>query len=145
MLGRLFKGFREDEGASEEDSVPHALAALLVEAARADQEYTEEERGVIDGVLMRRFGMTRDAARTTRIEAETRQAEANDLYGFSHVVRDALDHEGKVKLIEEMWEVVLTDDERDPFEETVIRQLVSLLHLEDTESTAARRRVEARA
>ncbi|MBB4658361.1 TerB family tellurite resistance protein [Parvularcula dongshanensis] len=143
MLGKLFEGFKKEEPKDEAASVPRALAALLVEAARADEDYTDAERAVIDRVLERRFSMSRDEARTTRIEAETDQAEASDLYGFSHVVRDGLDREGKLGLIEDMWRVVLTDETRDPFEEQVIRRLVGLLHLEDTDSTTARRRAEA--
>jgi uncharacterized tellurite resistance protein B-like protein len=144
-IGKLFAGFKKEETQTEEDALPRALAALLVEAARADEDYTDEERRVIDRVLAAKFSLSAQDAEALRIVAETDQAEANDLYRFSSVVRDALDREGKLALIEDMWTIALTDDHRDPHEEQVIRRLVGLLHLEDRDSTAARRRAEERA
>lgn len=144
MIGKLFAKFREeDETQPEDHTLPRALAALLIEAARADEEYTDEERAMIDRMLMARFAKTRDEARTLRIEAETDQAEANDLYQFTTVVKDGLDRTEKLSLIEDMWRVVLSDDARDPHEEMVIRRLVGLIHLEDRDSQLARQRVEA--
>ena len=142
-IGQLFAGFKKEETQTEEAALPRAFAALLIEAARADEEYTDEERRLIDRTLAAKFALSADDARTLRIEAETDQIEANDLYKFSSVVRDGLARPEKIALIEDMWRVVLTDDERDPFEEQVIRRLVGLLHLEDRESQLARRRVEA--
>lgn len=144
VIGKLFAGFKEEETQTEEDALPRALAALLVEAARADEEYTDEERRMIDRILAAKFAIPAEDAHALRTVAETDQAEANDLYRFSSVVRDALDRDGKLQLIEDMWAVVLTDDERDPHEEQVIRRLVGLLHLEDRDSTYARRRAEER-
>lgn len=144
MLDRLFKSFRQEKGEEtpDENALPRAVAALLVETARADEEYTDDEKKLIDRVLMTQFGSNAAEALQIRSEAENAQAEANDLYQFSRVVKDGLDREGKMQLIEDMWRVVLTDDERDPHEEMVIRRLVGLIHLEDTDSTAARRRAE---
>ena len=78
-------------------------------------------------------------------KAEEAQAEANDLYGFSRVVKDKLDHAGKCQLIEDMWVIALSDAEKAPYEEMIIRRLVGLIHLEDIDSAAARRRAEGRA
>lgn len=143
MLDRLFRSFRKETSpAKEEDALPRAVAALLVEAARADEEYTDDERSLIIKLLRGEFGLTEDEAAALRREAEEAQAEANDLYGFSRVVKEDLDREGKMQLIEAMWRVVLTDAERDPHEEMVIRRLVGLIHLEDRDSTEARRRAE---
>ncbi|WP_051881371.1 TerB family tellurite resistance protein [Parvularcula oceani] len=144
MLGKLFAGFKKEETQTEEDALPRAVAALLVEAARADEDYTDDERRVIDRVLKAKFGLGAEDAHALRTVAETDQAEANDLYRFSSVVKDGLDREGKMALIEDMWAIALTDEHRDPHEEQVIRRLVGLLHLEDRDSTAARRRAEAR-
>ncbi|NNU15154.1 TerB family tellurite resistance protein [Parvularcula sp. ZS-1/3] len=143
MLDRLFKNFRKEEAPTkDENALPRAVAALLVEAARADEEYTDDERDLIVKLLRGEFDLTEEEAVELRREAEEAQAAANDLYGFSRVVKEELDREGKMQLIEAMWRVVLTDAERDPHEEMVIRRLVGLIHLEDRDSTEARRRAE---
>jgi uncharacterized tellurite resistance protein B-like protein len=145
MLDRLLKSLRGEETPNEEerDDLPRAVAALLVEAAAADEDYTGDERALILSILEDRFSLGNSRTSALLAEAEAAQAEAHDLYQFSRVVRDGLSREEKMKLIEDMWRVVLTDDHRDPHEEMVIRRLVGLIHLEDTESTEARRRAEA--
>ncbi|MEM9840882.1 MAG: TerB family tellurite resistance protein [Pseudomonadota bacterium] len=144
MLDSLFRKFRGEAETEEAktDPLQRAVAALLVEAARADEDYTETEKALIDRLLAGQFALSADQTAALRAEAEAAQAEANDLYGFSRVVKDELSREGKMQLIEAMWRVVLTDDHRDPHEEMVIRRLVGLIHLEDRDSTEARRKAE---
>ncbi|MCQ8185359.1 TerB family tellurite resistance protein [Parvularcula maris] len=145
MLDRLLNSLRgntEQSAEDKTDDLPRAVAALLVEAAAADEDYTGEERSLILSLLEDRFSLGREKTEALLAEAEAAQAEANDLYQFSRVVKDGLSREEKMKLIEDMWRVVLTDDHRDPHEEMVIRRLVGLIYLEDTDSAEARRRAE---
>ena len=143
MIGKLFAGFKKEETQTEADALPRAFAAMLIEAARADEDYTEEERRLIDRTLAAKFSLTSEEAGALRTQAEADQAASNDLYKFTSVLKDGLDRDGKIALIEDLWRVVLSDEERDPHEEMVIRRLVGLIHLEDTDSHRARQRVEA--
>ncbi|NRA29232.1 MAG: TerB family tellurite resistance protein [Parvularculaceae bacterium] len=145
MLDRLFRSFRQEESSTDSDDadLSKAVAALLVEAARADDDYSEDEQKMIVKILQGQFELDATQAESLKTEAEEAQAAANDLYGFSRVVKDGLDRDGKMKLIEDMWRVVLTDDERNPHEEMIIRRLVGLIYLEDRDSAEARRRAEA--
>lgn len=145
MLDRLFRRFKGEEEAEAVgvDPLQRAVAALLVEAARADEDYTDTEKALIDRMLAGQFSLTAREAMDLRTEAEKAQESANDLYGFSRVVKEQLSREGKMQLVEAMWRVVLTDDHRDPHEEMVIRRLVGLIYLEDRDSAEARRRAES--
>ncbi|MEM9286408.1 MAG: TerB family tellurite resistance protein [Pseudomonadota bacterium] len=147
MLDKLFKSFRgqSDEPGESGAELRKAVAALLVEAARADDVYTDDERALITQMIAKRFALSGDEALALRTEAEEAQAAANDVYGFSRVVKTGVDREGKISLIEDMWRIVLSDDTRDPHEEMIIRRLIGLIYLEDTDSAEARRRAEASA
>lgn len=146
MIDKLFARFRQDDEPTDdsEANLRRAVAALLVEAARGDDEYTEEEKGLIDNMMQTQFSLEPEAAATLRAEAEAAQEKANDLYSFSRVVKDELDREGKLKLIEDMWVIALSDAEKAPYEEMIIRRLIGLIHLEDTDSAQARRRAQDR-
>lgn len=121
-----------------------ATAALLVEAARADDDYAKEEIAIIDKILARRFNMENEAVQVLRVEAEVAQSDANDLYQFSSVVKDNMSPEEKIGLIEDLWEVILCDDVRDPHEDALIRRLAGLIYVNDPDAGAARQRVIAR-
>ncbi|MEO1658470.1 MAG: TerB family tellurite resistance protein [Pseudomonadota bacterium] len=147
MLDKLFKSFRgqPEAATNDEGALRKAITALLVEAARADEVYTDEERTLITQMIAKRFELSEADAIGLRTEAEEAQAAANDMYGFSRVVKTGLDRDGKMSLVEDMWRIVLSDAERDPHEEMIIRRLIGLIYLEDTDSAEARRRAEASA
>lgn len=147
MLDQLFRRFSQNDdtpSARDGRDLPRAVAALLIEAARADEEYTDEERRMIVHMLRQRFGITEADAVALREEAELAQAAAHDLYGFSRVVKDGLDREEKLRLLEDLWAIVLSDEESVPYEEMIIRRLLGLIHLEDRDSTVARQRAAER-
>ncbi|MEX0645358.1 MAG: TerB family tellurite resistance protein [Parvularculaceae bacterium] len=121
------------------DSARLAVAALLVEAARADEHYDEREKRLIDASLVDFFGVTDDEATALRAEAETAQNAANDLHRFTKIAK-ALAAADKVRLVEILWTIVLSDDRRDPHEDAMIRRVCGLIYVSDPESGAARRR-----
>lgn len=145
MLEKLFAHFKDEDAppAGEgQNPLAEAVACLLVEAARVDEDYTEKEQTLITQMISKRFDLSNTEADALRLEAETVQEQAVDLYHFSSAVKDGLDHEGKMQLIEDMWRIALSDGRCDPYEEMVIRRLIGLLHMSDRDSTQARRRAE---
>ncbi|WP_337185435.1 TerB family tellurite resistance protein [Phenylobacterium sp.] len=121
-----------------------SIAALLVMAARADDHYTQHEIDVIEHALAERFKLDPAAAAQLREEGETAEAEAIDLYQFTRAIKVAVPLEDRVALVETLWRVILSDAERDPHEEALMRQIVDRLGLSPMDSALARQRVAAR-
>jgi uncharacterized tellurite resistance protein B-like protein len=118
-----------------------AIAAVLVMAARADGHYDQREQAMIDGVLKRRFSLTPDQTRGLREEGEAAEAEAVDLYQFTKAIRQAIPHEDRVAIVEELWRVILADGVRDPHEDSLMRQMTDRLGLSPMDSALARQRM----
>jgi uncharacterized tellurite resistance protein B-like protein len=125
------------------DDARVAIAAVLVMAARADDDYRPEEQAMIDRVLMTRFKVSADVARGMREEGEEVEAEAIDLYQFTRSIKQAVPHEDRIAVVEELWRVVLADNVRDPHEDALMRQLVDRLGLSPMDSALARQRVQS--
>jgi uncharacterized tellurite resistance protein B-like protein len=119
-----------------------AVAALLVEAARADEAYTEREKTLIDEALGAQFSLEPEEAKSLRCEGEVAQARANDLHKFTKAAK-SLSAADKVALIERLWTIVLSDGDRDPHEDALIRRVCGLIYVSDRDSGAARLRVAA--
>lgn len=143
MLDRLIKSLTS--GPAPEDTGPPAdriaIAAILVEAARADDEYLDAERAMIDGILMDRYDVDAAAAATLREDGEAAQAEATDIVRFTRVLKDTIPYEDRVSVIEAVWRVVYADDDRDADEANLIRRLCGLLYVPDRDAGLARQRV----
>jgi uncharacterized tellurite resistance protein B-like protein len=143
MLERLMKALSGDGSTRDEveDAGRVAIAALLVEAARSDDVYVEDERRTIDRVLAGRFGLTGAEAEALRVQGEAAQAEAVDLVRFTRAIKEAVPYEERVGVIEALWRVILADDEIGHEESGLVRQLARLLYVSDPDAGLARQRV----
>jgi uncharacterized tellurite resistance protein B-like protein len=118
-----------------------AVAALLVEAARADGDYVDAERALIDRTLAGLFDLGPWEASALRQRGEAAQRDAADLWRFTHAVKTGLPEAERLAVLEALWTVALADGARDPHEDALIRQLAPLMALTDRDSAEARRRV----
>ncbi len=146
MLNRLLNILSGTEKVPEADGQMAgrvAISAILVEAARADDVYLDAERAMIDRVLCERYGLTPDEAASLRTLGEAAQAEAVDLVRFTRAIKDAVPHEDRVSVIEAVWRVILSDDERHPDENSLMRRIGGLLYVPDIDVGLARQRVES--
>jgi len=139
-LKKLFTG--APAPAPAETPLDVAAAALMVEAASADQDYTAKERSLILEALRRQFFLSDAAAAEALETAERIQADAVGLHRFTKAAK-AMPEADRIALVETLWRIVLSDKTRDPYEESLIRRVCALIYVSDVESGGARRRVEA--
>ncbi|GAB5449146.1 tellurite resistance TerB family protein [Gymnodinialimonas sp.] len=120
-----------------------ALAALLVRIARSDGDYAAVEISRIDALLADRYGLLPGQAKTLRAQAEALEAQAPDTVRFTRAIKDAVDHDDRLDVVEALWHVVLADGERDEDEDALMRLVAPMLGINDRDSNLARQRVEA--
>lgn len=142
MFEKLFSK-RVEKTKDECDPLQLALAALFVEAARADDCYEDSEKAIIIEALTDRFSLSSEQTSVLLGKAEIAQANATDIQRFTRVAKE-MSLADKTSFVEKLWEIVLSDGERDPYEDTLIRRVCGLIYLEDRISGEARARAEAR-
>lgn len=119
--------------------VKTASAALLVEAALADGTFDETERAHVKDVLVHMFELP-DAELDDVIEdAIERVAQSNQMYGLAREVKDNLEYDRRVELMQMLWEVVYADGSLDDFEANLVRRVSGLLYVTDKDSGRARK------
>lgn len=132
------QNFREEE-------LRLAAAALLVHAAVIDGRFDGEERRKLKAVLQTRFDDL-DSVEVRRLvgEAEAEEREAVDIYRFTSVLCCQLDQEGRKRIIEMLWEVVMADGVVDEFEDNLVWRTAELLGVSTRDRIMLRKAVEAR-
>jgi len=135
MIGKLF---RKPEAVKPDGRV--AVAALLVRVARTDGEYADAERAVIQDILTRRFGSADILA-----QAEALEQSAGDTVHLTKAIKDEIAHENRMAYLQDLWRVVLADDNRDFEEDGFMRLACNLLGMADRDSAGARQAVQAEA
>ena len=145
MFDTLARLFRDEEPERRpEPSGSLALAALLVEAARRDGHYDAAEREAILRIVAREERLDDAGAKSLLRRAESAQEEAVDLFRFTHALKGATPFEDRVRIVEDLWDVVLADGTRGHEEDQLVRSVCGLLGIPDRESGLARARVMAR-
>ncbi len=88
-----------------EEEIRLAAAALLFHVIAVDGIVTEGERAMLKELLARRFSLDAAAAASLVMAAEDAEAEAVDLYSFTHVLKAALEVGDRERIIEMMWKL----------------------------------------
>jgi len=143
MLDWLKSLTRPPQNAARGDSRMEAIAGLLADAAAHDGGISDAERQTITGVLARSFGLAPGAAQGALAAAEQRLQQSVDLHGFTRAINAEATPEERQRIVEALWEVILTDDEVHHYEAAMMRRLGGLLHVTDRDMGEARQRVAA--
>ena len=143
MLKSFIQSLKGETPQNEAPDPKTAVAALLVHAARADDDYTETEEGLIEAILMHLYSLRPSEAETLLKDGEAADDAAVDNFRFGQVVRDNLPEADRIIVLEGLWSVVLSDETRDPNENEIVRRVAKMLDIEARDSVEARQRVEA--
>lgn len=144
MLDRIRAFLKGDEpeakGGHDADELQLAVAGLLVEAARQDGDFGDDERRTIDALLQSRLSLTADEATGLVELAETHVEDKADFWSFAQVVKNRFDHDERVQMMEMLWEVAYADGVLHDYEASLMRRLAGLVYVSDAESGQARKR-----
>lgn len=116
-----------------EDDQRLAVAALLCHLVMIDGVATDAEKTTLRSVLAERYGLSDEDTDALVEEAKQRDDEAVDLYGFTSVLKRALDEEGRRKVIAMMWETVYADGAVSEFEDNTVWRVAELLGVSSRE------------
>jgi uncharacterized tellurite resistance protein B-like protein len=120
-----------------------AAAALLVHAAAIDGVVSDIERERLHAVIKRWFDLDDAATDELLSAATTAEQESIDLYHFTSLLGRSLDEEGRLRVIEMMWEVAFADGRVTEFEDNLIWRAADLLGVSTRERVELRQRVAA--
>jgi len=126
-----------------DDTVRLALAALLVEMARADFDQTDSEDYEIARLLTTHFRLSESEAGVLLARAEVALDDAVCLHDFTRALHKELDLKEKQKVITMLWQVALTDDKLDRYEDYLVRKIAALLYISPSDVVRLKYQVQA--
>ena len=137
MLGKFKKIFnsssRGKSQLSREDRelrLQTATCVILLEAATADENFSDQEQRKIIDILKVRYNMTDDEVEELIEKSERERADSTDLWYFTNLINENMDIEEKYSLMELVWEVIYSDGTLDKFENYIARKLQNMLNLD---------------
>ena len=132
MIGKiieLFSANRAQPETATSDARQLASAALLIEVAKADADFSSDERAALLQLLRSTFDLDDEGLTALEDLAAERSSDAVSLHEFTRVIVEGCEPEERCQLIGQMWQVAFSDDHLDKYEEHLIRKVADLLYV----------------
>ena len=135
----MFKKFFNKDKKNEPDSNV-LIAALLIHAAKIDENYTEVEKKIITQAIMDLSKLSFDKSSEILKYAEKKENESNQIIEFTKEIKK-YPIEFRLKIIEIIWKIVYSDGKNDSYESTLIRRICGLLYVSDKDNGTIKERI----
>ena len=104
------------------------VCALLIHAAKIDENYTDKEEKIIKDAL-EKLGLENENISKTIQEAKEIEENSNQILDFTREVKN-LPEKDKIKIIEALWSIIYSNKEADIYETNLMRRLAGLLYID---------------
>lgn len=142
FLNNIFGDDRASEKTTTEHDLMVATAALLLEIAHVDDEFSDEERCEIVEVLKAQFKVTSEEVEEILKATQEEIDHRIDLYYFTNQINDHFTSPEKMQIIESVWRVIYADKHLNGHEDYLVHRFAKLLRLEHSQLIEAKLRVK---
>ena len=104
------------------------VAALLIYAAKIDQNYSTMEEEIIKKTLME-IGANNENIKEIIDNGKKIEENSNQILEFTKEVKN-MENENKIKIIETLWKIIYSNNEADIYETNLMRRLAGLLYID---------------
>ena len=104
------------------------VAALLIHAAKIDEDYSIEEEKIIEKTLLK-LGVKNNEIESLLKEAKKIEENSNQILLFTKEVKNMNDKK-KIQIVEALWQIIYSNNNADMFETNLMRRLGGLLYID---------------
>ena len=124
----MFSFFKKKKNYINKNQEILQIAALLVHAAKIDENYSNKEKEIIKKTLSELFLEEKNIEEILK-KAENIESQSNQILDFTKEIKN-LNEERKKKIIETLWKIIYSDNLSDIYESNLMRRLTGLLYLD---------------
>ena len=118
--------FFQDNSDENEDLIK--VCALLIHAAKIDENFSLEEEKIIEQTLLK-FKAKSDDLKKIINKAKEIEENSNQILSFTREVKN-MSEVNKVKIIEALWQIIYSNNQADIYEMSLMRRLAGLLYID---------------
>ena len=122
--------FFKKESAETENKFLVKTCALLIHAAKIDENYTKDEEEIIKKTLLE-LGAKKENLSKTIKDAKSIEENSIQILDFTREVKN-LPKSDKIKIIEALWSIIYSNNEADIYETNLMRRLAGLLYIDSS-------------
>ena len=103
--------------------------ALLIHAAKIDENYTDNEEKIIKKTLLE-LGAKKETITQTIKNAKSIEENSNQILDFTKEVK-VMDDKRKIEIIETLWRIIYSNKDADIYETNLMRRLAGLMYIDN--------------
>ena len=107
-----------------------ATAALFIEMAKADGNFSDEERERVIHIMQNTFNLDEDCVNELIELSEKKLEESISVYEFTSIINDNFSREEKFELLEGLWKIIYVDDKLDKYEDRLVKVIGGLINVD---------------
>jgi uncharacterized tellurite resistance protein B-like protein len=120
--------FKKDEKTNISENLSK-VAALLIHAAKIDENFTSQEEEIIKKTIIKIGGHDQNIDTIIKMGKKI-EANSNQILDFTREVKNMSDQD-KFNIIESLWRIVYSNKEADMYEANLMRRLAGLLYIDN--------------
>ena len=137
----MFKNFFKKQKKESSDDKNILIIALLIHAAKIDENYTEIEKSIIKKTIKQLNQVDADETEKLLKIAEKKEEKSNQIVEFTKEIKK-YPMKFRLKVIEIIWEIVYSDSTSDNYESNLIRRICGLLYISDKDSGIIKKKIK---
>ena len=111
-----------------EDNDLSKVAALLIHAAKIDENFSRSEEVIIKKALLQ-IGANNENLEKIFADGKKIEEDSNQILEFTKEIKN-MDEDDKIKIIETLWRIIYSNNEADIYETSLMRRLGGLLYID---------------
>tara|TARA_Y100001958_G_C21200787_1_gene527471 strand:+ start:1150 stop:1560 length:411 start_codon:yes stop_codon:yes gene_type:complete len=118
------------------------ICALLIHAAKIDENYTSSEEQIIKKTLLS-FSVNPNDLDEILAKAKKIEENSNQILDFTKEVKN-MSEINKIKIVESLWEIIYSNEQADIYETNLMRRLAGLLYIDSKTMGDIKKRIKKR-
>ena len=104
------------------------IGALLIHAAKIDENYSNDEEEIIKKTLLE-LGANKNELNSLMINAKKNEEKANQILDFTREIKN-MNENDKIKIVKSLWRIIYSNKDADMYETNLMRRLSGLLYID---------------
>jgi len=120
--------FKKNKDQNENDDLAK-VAALLIHAAKIDEDYSKHEEEIIKNAILK-MGASDQSLEYIIKKGREIEENSNQILDFTREVKNTK-NENKIIILETLWRIIYSNNEVDIYESNLMRRLAGLLYIDN--------------
>ena len=115
-----------------------ASAALFIEVAKADGDFSDDERKRIIDLMKEEFELDDECVDELLELSEKRVEESISVYEFTSIINEGFSQQEKLELLKNLWRIIYVDGKLDSQEDRLIKIIGGTMNIEHKDIIGAK-------